>query len=282
MLTQINIPFLVTLISKGEMAERSKATDCNSVSNTHVGSNPTLLKYMLQNKTTVFKVKSINYFSLYQKTLNQSINIDNNMLFLIQNQALKKVKTYKLSSFLRLTCFVRNVLHYQKLRVNYSFNFKKNLIQNYLLVLNFKRRRFFPIIRTLRNEIFLSLSMGLFASFFKKGKFFLKSKIVYLTTALFLRKVLLFSNFKNMFLLVNRIPKYFTEIMSTLNEPVINLYKDPFSNNIINEQLNNVSFTFPYIMFTNNKPYGLVKTKQKGRLKRKISKKIVLMNRILD
>ncbi len=147
---------------------------------------------------------------------------------------------------------------------------------------NYKRRRFFPSIRTLRNIIFTSLSMGLFASFFKKGKFFLKSKVVYLTTALFLRKVLLFSDFKNMYLQVNRIPKYFTEILNAVNEPVVNLYKDPFSDAVVNEQSLKSTFRFPYILFTNNKPYGLVKCKQRGRLKRKINKKIILMNRVLD
>jgi len=37
-----------------------------------------------------------------------------------------------------------------------------------------------------------------------------------------------------------------------------------------------------YINFTNNKSLGPVKKKKKGRLKRKISKKIILYNNVLD
>ena len=35
-------------------------------------------------------------------------------------------------------------------------------------------------------------------------------------------------------------------------------------------------------MFINNKPYGVVKNKQKGRLKRKITKRLISMNRMTD
>ena len=35
-------------------------------------------------------------------------------------------------------------------------------------------------------------------------------------------------------------------------------------------------------MFLNNKPFGPLKLKKKGRLKRKITKKIILLNRITD
>jgi len=36
------------------------------------------------------------------------------------------------------------------------------------------------------------------------------------------------------------------------------------------------------IMFLNNKSFGQMKLKKKGRLKRKISKRITLLNRMVD
>jgi len=43
-----------------------------------------------------------------------------------------------------------------------------------------------------------------------------------------------------------------------------------------------VDLKFSYIYFFNNKPYGVLKRKKKGRLKRKITKKLTLLNSILD
>ena len=153
----------------------------------------------------------------------------------------------------------------------------------YFLSLNFKRLRFFPGFKTTSGTDFVHLSLGLLNSFFRKGKFFLKSKITYLALTGFFRKLLIFSNIKTFFLQINRTPKYFMEILNTLLEPVINFYKDPFNTNIlINEQYWNPSFFFHSVIFTNPKPYGKVKVKQRGRLKRKISSRIIKLNRVLD
>jgi hypothetical protein len=70
--------------------------------------------------------------------------------------------------------------------------------------------------------------------------------------------------------------------MSTINDSVINIYKNPFSENLITEKEINNPFIFPVIVFTNNKPYGFMKSKQKGRLKRKISRRLTILNRVLD
>jgi hypothetical protein len=103
--------------------------------------------------------------------------------------------------------------------------------------LNFKRLRFFPGFKTTSGIDFVHLSLGLLSSFFRKGKFFIKSKISYLALASFFRKLLIFSNIKNFFLQINRTPKYFMEILNTLLEPVISSYKNPFNlSTIVNEQ----------------------------------------------
>jgi len=149
-------------------------------------------------------------------------------------------------------------------------------------MLNFKRLRFFPVLRTIQNELFSSMSLGLLAKFFQKGKFFLKSKIVYLAVSSLLRKILMFSGFSSLILFINRKPKYFNEVLNSITEPTVTVYKDPFGEKFINEFASKKFFVFPYVLFTNNKPYGLVKTKQRGRLKRKINKKIVQINKILD
>jgi hypothetical protein len=247
------------------MAEWSKAADCKSVSNSHVGSNPTLLNIVQQyNKLTLT-------FKLFQKK--------NLRKYIISYNSFTKLKKFFIQNYLNFL----KIFTFKKIRnLGFYFNFNNTYIKNYILVLNFKRLRFFPLLKTLSNQIFISLSLGLLSKFFQKGKFFLKSKIVYLTLLLFLRKILIFSSFKKFLLFINKKPKYLSEMLNTLTTPSVAQYKHPFSDNIITERELNNPFVFSHIIFTNNKPYGIVKRKQKGRLKRKIFKKIIQLNKILD
>ena len=57
---------------------------------------------------------------------------------------------------------------------------------------------------------------------------------------------------------------YLKEIMSTINNSVINHYKNPFNeDNFINEKVVINPFKFSFFMFINNKPYGKIKVKKK-------------------
>ena len=135
---------------------------------------------------------------------------------------------------------IYNLVVFSPLVVNpyYPFYFESTQQPiKYLLSLNFKRLRFFPGFKTTSGQDFTHLSLGLLNAQFKKGKFFVKSKIVYLALASFFRKILLFAGIKNFFLHIHRSPKYFLEILNTLLEPVIGSYNNPFKlNSIINEQ----------------------------------------------
>ena len=80
-----------------------------------------------------------------------------------------------------------------------------------------------------------------------------------------------------------KIPKYFKDILRVITTNTNVLYRNPFNTEVlINEKSSPINIEFLYIYFFNNKPYGVVKRKKKGRLKRKISKKVVLLNNILD
>ena len=178
--------------------------------------------------------------------------------------------------------FSRQLQNYNFSVRGYNLNKKKRFNPTKILSLNFSRNKFFPTVRTLAGETYFFLSLGLLAKFLLKNKAFTKSKTVFLLLASFLRKVLLFSSLKNMYLFVNKTPLFFKEIMSTINDPVVSVYKNPFTNTLVNEKEVPNPFTFPMIVFTNNKPYGTVKVKRKGRLKRKIARRLTMINRVLD
>ena len=154
-----------------------------------------------------------------------------------------------------------------------------------MLNLNFKRKRFFPVIRTLCGLTFFTISLGILAKYIKKGKSFTKKKANFLLVAGFLRKILLYSSLHNLMLMIRRTPMFLQEILSLINNPISNLYKHPFSQKRVNElkefKLGN-PFNFSRIVFTTTKAYGPVKVKNKGRLKRKITKKLNIIGRVTD
>lgn len=199
------------------MAEWSKATGCKPVSNTRVGSNPTLLKMLKTNKYLLY-TNNLNLLSFFDK-----ININNSKRIINNTQStLNFSLTLKKSSLLLMT----NTNFYIFLQTLIPVYIKTT---NYIISLNFKRLRFFPNFKNLKGINFTNLSLGLLNSFFNKGKFFLKSKIVYLALTNFFRKLLLFSGIKFFYLHINRNPKFFLEILSTLINPVISLYTNPFN-----------------------------------------------------
>ena len=203
---------------------------------------------------------------------------------------LKKKKT-------RLLRFLRGVLMtYRMLPLYYVLDLmeykhtalRNNRIRNKLLNLNFTRNRFFPSFRPgLSGEVYVTMSLGLLAKYFLKPKCFTKSKTVYLAVASFLRKILLHCSIPHLYLFVKRTPRYFNEILAKINEPAIGRYKDPFvdphtTDTLINECEELNTFRFTAVMFFNNKKYGLVKMRKRGRLKRKIYRRLVNANRVLD
>lgn len=82
--------------------------------------------------------------------------------------------------------------------------------------------------------------------------------------------------------MIKRTPMYLQDILSTINNPVSSIYNDPYTKKEVNEFKTTNNFKFTNIIFTTTKPYGPIKTKNKGRLKRKISKKLILIGRVTD
>jgi hypothetical protein len=123
----------------------------------------------------------------------------------------------------------------------------------------------------------------MFSKFFNKGKSFIKNKSTYLVAAGFLRKILMYSSLEQLILIVKRTPMYLQEILSAINSPVIALYGHPFKSSItIDESKISNNFYFNMFIFLNSRPYSFMKTRKRGRIKRKITKRIVKINKLLD
>jgi len=316
------------------VAEWSKATDCKSVSKTHVGSNPIFLiivkshLFIHRNRTSY-----INFLNSRLKSLfyNRKLTKNNNKLYVYHSLLLFKISVLNyhydnvyIKNFLskvnvtisKITNFIQSSEHFFTSFVYINKNFIKksyffddslkfvlfNLTKKYILnltgffinndkfkyklskvlVLNFKRKRFFPLIRDIPGDTFFNTSLGILSKYLQKGKFFTKKKSVFLLVASLIRKMLLYSSLKDLILMIKRTPTYLQEILSLINNPVSSLYNDPFTKKEVNEFTIKNNFNFNNVIFTTTKPYGPIKTKNKGRLKRKISKKLVLIGRVSD
>ena len=252
------------------MAEWSKAADCKSVRK--------LSLVRTQFFSIIAPQMQIKYKTFFKDLYFDTVNYNSVPETIVGI----KTKIQKIAKIHTPGFYAYNLTKYVFKDRGYNAHRRKFYNPTKTLALNFTKNRLFPTLRTVLGETYLFLSLGLLSKYLLKGKAFTKSKTVFILLASFLRKVLLFSSFKNLYLFVNKTPLYFKEIMSTINDSVINIYKNPFSNALVAEKEYTNPFVFPVIVFTNNKPYGFMKTKQKGRLKRKISRRLTMINRVLD
>lgn len=92
-------------------------------------------------------------------------------------------------------------------------------------------------------------------------------------------------NLCNINLKIKGIPLHLNTILKSILTQSNVIYNNPFKNNsLINEVkgINSFFINFSYLIFVNNKDFGLKKTKKKGRLKRKIMRRVIINNNILD
>jgi len=113
---------------------------------------------------------------------------------------------------------------------------------------------------------------------------FKKKKTGFLLLTEFFKKILLFISVKKISLIIKGVPSFLKEILFCFFTKLNKFYKHPFKNNIIFEKNLLNYFFFTNIIFLNNnyKMYNNLKKKKIGRLKRKIFKKILIINNIFD
>ena len=153
----------------------------------------------------------------------------------------------------------------------------------YRLVFKFKKGRMFV---NLINELGLNvlfLSVGLFRTFFSPRKSFKKNKLLRYVMVRFLRKVCLIVNLKSVNLFLVSSPTMFTEMVNFLFEPLPKPFKNPFTSKIINESNYRYKYFYlKYIYILKNTPYNYLKDKKRGRIKRKVLRRLVKVNQKTD
>jgi hypothetical protein len=160
---------------------------------------------------------------------------------------------------------------------------KGSVYNTYALYLSFKRNRFFPYFdMTSSRQTIFNNSLGILSKRFSSKKSFLRGKSSYIMSASFIRRLLIFIRVVRLNLFFLKRPKYLKDILATINTSVNVFYQHPYRSETVNEKELSLPIYFEYINFINNKAYGPVKRKKQGRLKRKISKRVILYNNVAD
>ena len=226
------------------------------------------------------KFNNIKYHKLITlvKEKNNKLRIKKSILFnkFTQNRLFYIINFLYLYNYFFYSIYI-DLFYFAK----YAKIKKKKLL--YYLILSFKKNKVFINLKNFSKKNYLSLSTGFFIKFFEKKKSFKKNKTIKLLMAKYIRKIFLISKIKNTILIIKKNPVFLMEILNFLNSPIAHKFIDPIENKIIEESNDNFLWIkFLYFIFLENKDFSNNKKPQKGRIKRKILRKVTFENRVID
>ena len=130
---------------------------------------------------------------------------------------------------------------------------------------------------------------GLFIRYFQGKKSLKKSKALKYLMARFLRKMLLVLNLESVGVITKGVPVNLDQLLTAIFKPLSHPFTNPLNGEIINEsdsttrqkpKRGNVGISS--ITFLAPKPFSYQKTRKRGRIKRKIQRKLVRLNKVID
>jgi hypothetical protein len=127
------------------------------------------------------------------------------------------------------------------------------------------------------------ITPGTFLRYFGRKKSIKKLQSLKLLAIRFLRKLLIVLNLKNLAIHSKGVPVAFENLLEKLYRPLPHPFKNPFTRQIVDET---TTFTrklnIVEVMFLRPKPFGFSKQKKRGRIKRKIRRRVMGVNRVVD
>jgi hypothetical protein len=194
---------------------------------------------------------------------------------------LNKINVNSLTNFISIYNFFLDSIY---LDIFYFNKFLKNKNRSFFfLILSFKKKKLYINLQNNNKRNYLSISTGLFIKFFEKRKSIKKNKAIKLLMVKYLRKLFIISKINTLVLIIKKTPLFINELINFLNTPIAHKYVNPIDQKIIDESINKyLSIRFFYFIFTENKNFSKNKMPAKGRIKRKILRKITFENKIID
>lgn len=130
----------------------------------------------------------------------------------------------------------------------------------------------------------------MFIKFFQNKKSYKKHKLTKFLIIKFFRKMFVISRLWKLTLAVKRLPSLFLELLKFFHQPVyLKFIKQrsylKYEDYIYKKKIAKSEFHSPFLLFyyfLDSKSYTSMKLKKQGRIKRKISRKLIATNNIVD
>jgi len=133
------------------------------------------------------------------------------------------------------------------------------------------------------NSTHFFISTGLFTRYFDGRKSLRKNKSMKTLMIRFLRKLLVVLGMRNVSIYTSGVPLYLDNLLTTLFRPLAHPFLNPFSGETVDESVGDrININISLIRFLRYKPFGYQKTKKRGRIKRKIRRKLTRLGGLLD
>lgn len=155
----------------------------------------------------------------------------------------------------------------------------------YYLIFSFFKNKLFINLQNYKKKNYTFVSPGLFIKFFEKKKSLKKTKTIKFLMAKYLRKLFIISKITNIILILKNNPSNLTEILKLINTPIVHKFVDPIEHKEIDESGTKIRYfwvKFLFFIFSKNISFSNNKMRKRGRIKRKILRKLVLENRLID
>lgn len=154
------------------------------------------------------------------------------------------------------------------------------------LIFFFRKYKFFLNLSSYCGDIYFFLFSGFFLKFLKRQKSFKKNKLIKLVMVKTLRKFLILTRITNLFFFIKGTHFLLVELLNVLYSPILRPFLDPFSGQVGGYVIENddqkKEIHFEYIIFLENANHTKLKGRKCGRIKRKLTRKIVKLNSLVD
>lgn len=172
----------------------------------------------------------------------------------------------------------------------YKIHSAKRKVIEHILRFRFNKSRLHVILEDSKNHhTHFFTTPGLFIRYFQGKKSLKKNKALKYLMARFLRKMLLVLNLESVGLITKGVPVNLDKLLTAIFKPLSHPFTNPLTGEIINEsdltsprkkEKGNIGISS--VTFFAPKPFSYQKTRKRGRIKRKIQRRLVRMNKVID
>ena len=133
------------------------------------------------------------------------------------------------------------------------------------------------------NKTYCFLTPGLLVKFAQNRKSLRKKTSMKVLMMQFLRKLLIVLRLNKIQIISSGVPVLLSRLLYILSQPLSHLITNPLTGSVIDEiTQTRTPLNFSSVFFVRSYPYGYMPTRKRGRVKRKIRRKLVKLGRLID